>query len=148
MSKPKLPTVFSLTGANVLTAKTVTPNATKRENFSERSVKDAQGLAAQLTRMHGVLEEAHKTATANPFAGALRFDSQPFPAGGATVVFDHRLGHVAHWMIVGWRPGTVGGSLVTPTSGPSLVEVNDPDHATARLTLKSFVAGVGDIMVF
>lgn len=101
-------------------------------------------LSAALTRMQKTLSDLGLLVSANPIAQSILFRNVACPASGK-VVLQHNLGHIAQWMVVGWRgPST--------TSPPTLVDdrLDTSSVLTTQntLALHSYAVGQADIMVF
>lgn len=148
--KPALPTVMdaslttTVSGQSVAVAKPTVQTPSYVPRLSGAATTDTPELARVVDRIATELRDTTAAARANPMQSHITIKNVTVGTGGATTQLPrHGFGVLAHWMVVGWR-GVAGGAA---GAGPSLEE--DPAlTTTSTLALKSYVAGVADVMVW
>jgi hypothetical protein len=114
------------------------------ERFNPGDVASPELLAAQLTRLHQLVQDSTAYTLAHPRSQSKTFRGVTCSTAGAKVPLPHGFGRRVFWTIVGWKGNGV-------TAGPDLV--SDEDDAANSLTdddtlwLRSYTAGTADIEV-
>lgn len=148
---PRPPRVATQVATNALGTVTRVPaqrQGIRAERFTSADVANPITLAASLTRLSRTVDDVTVAARSNPILTPIYFDRLTAGTAGAKTKVTHNLGRYARWLVVGWRSVSTASAT---TSLWSLVEdTNDTSPATSTtvLALKSYTAGVFDLMVF
>jgi hypothetical protein len=120
--------------------------AARRPKFTKEVVSNGneEDLAQHLTTLERAVHDMTQASRNNPFGQSLIVRNVECGTGGGVIRVKHGFNRRVQWLVVGFRDSTITGAAV---SGPSLTEDSGSTTATI-LGLRTYAAGVADIMVF